>query len=292
MKLLFWPLLLLLFGAMTCQSPGTGHQAEGPYSNHLANESSPYLLQHANNPVDWYPWGEAALEKAEREDKMLLISVGYAACHWCHVMEHESFEDSLVSQVMNENFVCIKVDREERPDIDDVYMPACQLVSQQGCGWPLNAFALPDGRPVWAGTYYPKKEWLKVLESFINLKTNQPERLEESAVALTGGIREQESIQLNLDEANFTADRLDGIYDKFIGEIDLKKGGRRGAPKFPIPNNYQFLLRYAHQNENEQALDAVTTTLDQMARGGIYDQFGGGFARYSTDADWLVPHFE
>ena len=292
MKLLFWPLLLLLFGAMTCQSPGTGHQAEGPYSNHLANESSPYLLQHANNPVDWYPWGEAALEKAEREDKMLLISVGYAACHWCHVMEHESFEDSLVSQVMNENFVCIKVDREERPDIDDVYMTACQLVSQQGCGWPLNAFALPDGRPVWAGTYYPKKEWLKVLESFINLKTNQPERLEESAVALTGGIREQESIQLNLDEANFTAERLDGIYDKFIGEIDLKKGGRRGAPKFPIPNNYQFLLRYAHQNENEQALDAVTTTLDQMARGGIYDQFGGGFARYSTDADWLVPHFE
>ncbi|MEO0776830.1 MAG: thioredoxin domain-containing protein [Bacteroidota bacterium] len=292
MKLLFWPLLLLLFGAMTCQSPGTGHQAEGPYSNHLANESSPYLLQHANNPVDWYPWGEAALEKAEREDKMLLISVGYAACHWCHVMEHESFEDSLVSQVMNENFVCIKVDREERPDIDDVYMTACQLVSQQGCGWPLNAFALPDGRPVWAGTYYPKKEWLKVLESFINLKTNQPERLEESAVALTGGIREQESIQLNLDEANFTAERLDGIYDKFIGEIDLKKGGRRGAPKFPIPNNYQFLLRYAHQNENEQALDAVTTTLDQMARGGIYDQIGGGFARYSTDADWLVPHFE
>ncbi len=292
MKFLFWPLSALLLCALACKSPGGSNLQQGAFTNHLANESSPYLLQHANNPVDWYPWGEEALAKAKEEDKMLLISIGYAACHWCHVMEHESFEDTLVSRIMNENFVCVKVDREERPDIDDVYMTACHLASGQGCGWPLNAFALSDGKPVWAGTYYPKKEWIKVLESFIDLKENQRDRLEESAAALTGGIQDQESITLNLSETNFTKEILTETYDKFIGGVDLKKGGRKGAPKFPLPNNYQFLLSYAHQTGEQQALEAVTTTLNQMAWGGIYDQVGGGFARYSTDADWLVPHFE
>lgn len=152
---------------LNCTSQnGKIHHGNAQYSNHLANESSPYLLQHANNPVDWYPWGEAALQKAKEENKMLLISIGYAACHWCHVMEHESFEDTLVSKIMNENFVCIKVDREERPDIDDVYMTACHISSGRSCGWPLNAFALPDGRPVWAGTYFPKEEWTNILNTF------------------------------------------------------------------------------------------------------------------------------
>ena len=152
---------------------------EFEHTNELINESSPYLLQHAHNPVDWYPWGEAALEKARKEDKLLIVSIGYAACHWCHVMEHESFEDSTVAALMNEHFVSIKVDREERPDIDDVYMTACQMASGRGCGWPLNAFALPNGQPVWAGTYFPKAEWMRILDQFVNLKKDEPEKLKE-----------------------------------------------------------------------------------------------------------------
>jgi uncharacterized protein YyaL (SSP411 family) len=262
------------------------------YTNHLINESSPYLLQHAHNPVDWHPWGEEALQKAEEEGKMLLISVGYAACHWCHVMEHESFEDTLVAKIMNDNFVCIKVDREERPDVDDVYMTACQLTNGRGCGWPLNSFALADGRPFWAGTYFPKDKWIQVLNTFVELKQNEPEKLKDFAEKLTNGLQTAESINVQLGEGNFTAEALDEVAAKFVNQIDLKWGGRQGSPKFPMPNNYEFLLQYHHLTGNQEALSAVSVTLLNLADGGIYDQLGGGFARYSTDARWIVPHFE
>ncbi|MEM1319593.1 MAG: thioredoxin domain-containing protein [Bacteroidota bacterium] len=276
-----------------CKSPnGNAQHSEGQYRNHLANESSPYLLQHAGNPVDWYPWGEEALAKAKAEDKMLVISVGYAACHWCHVMEHESFEDTLVSQIMNENFVCIKVDREERPDIDDVYMTACQMATGKSCGWPLNAFALPDGRPVWAGTYFPKKDWMEVLNHFVKLHKEEPQKLDEYAEQLTSGIQANSGIEINTGDQVFTEDALQDIAKQFLTNVDFNRGGRKGAPKFPMPNNYQFLLNYHQIYGEEKALKAVTTTLDQMAMGGIYDQLGGGFARYSVDGEWKVPHFE
>ncbi|MFT4663791.1 MAG: hypothetical protein ACI8YQ_002112 [Polaribacter sp.] len=292
MKYLFsLSLLLTLFCA--CKSTNNSNQSTPAHKgNHLVGQSSPYLLQHAQNPVDWYPWGEEALAKAKKEDKMILVSVGYAACHWCHVMEHESFEDSLVAKVMNDNFVCIKVDREERPDVDDVYMTACHMATGKSCGWPLNAFALPDGRPVWAGTYFPKKEWLKVMDYFVKLRVDEPQKLEQFAQDLTSGIQGAEKIEINTGKPTFTESTLDGIATKFLNNIDFAKGGRKGAPKFPMPNNYEFLLAYHHMSGESRALNAVTKTLDEMAFGGIYDQLGGGFARYSTDADWKVPHFE
>ena len=293
MNMFKWCLLCSLLIIVACKSPtGKAQYGETGYSNHLANESSPYLLQHAKNPVDWYPWGDKALEKAKTEDKMILVSIGYAACHWCHVMEHESFEDTTVSRIMNENFVCIKVDREERPDIDDVYMTACHLATGQGCGWPLNAFALPDGRPVWAGTYFPKENWMDVLNTFIEMRDSEPEKLEEYATSLTSGIQNQENIVLNGSDQNFVAPVLDKILVNFLKSIDMKKGGRNGAPKFPMPNNYEFLLSYAHLNNHSEAMDAVRVTLDNIANGGIYDHLGGGFARYTVDDKWLVPHFE
>ncbi len=264
----------------------------GEHSNHLANESSPYLLQHANNPVDWYPWGEEALQKAKAENKMILVSIGYAACHWCHVMEHESFEDTLVSKIMNEHFVNIKVDREERPDIDDIYMTACHLATGKSCGWPLNAFALPDGRPVWAGTYFPKNQWLDVMNTFIKIRDEEPEKLEKYAAQLTGSITAGEQIAINITDQSFSKDTLQKIGTTFLKNIDLKLGGRKGSPKFPMPNNYEFLLSFAHQYDDDEAMEAVTITLDNIANGGIYDHLGGGFARYSTDAKWKVPHFE
>lgn len=262
------------------------------YTNALIDESSPYLLQHAHNPVDWYPWGEEALARAKMENKMLLISIGYAACHWCHVMEHESFEDSLVAAVMNENFICIKVDREERPDVDDVYMTACQLASGRGCGWPLNAFALPDGRPVWAGTYFPKDQWVKILTQFGDMHATDLQRLEEAADKITKGIAAQGSIEVNTEEILFNQEDLQIAAADMLSGIDMEDGGRQGAPKFPMPNNYQLLLKLYHLTGNERLLRAATVTLDKMAKGGIYDQLGGGFARYSVDSYWLAPHFE
>jgi uncharacterized protein YyaL (SSP411 family) len=262
------------------------------YTNKLADESSPYLLQHAHNPVNWHPWGEEALQKAKDEDKMLIISIGYAACHWCHVMEHESFEDSLVAQIMNDNFVCIKVDREERPDVDDVYMTACHLASGGSCGWPLNAFALPDGRPVWAGTYFPKENWMNILNQFTQLYATDRQRLESSAEKITEGIQSSEELSLVESDQEFTNKKLNNIADNFISNIDFRKGGRKGSPKFPMPNNYEFLLKYYQKTGDTRAHDAVITTLDNMGDGGIYDQIGGGFSRYSVDPIWKVPHFE
>ena len=292
-------LLLAVFLMPSCKAPNTNAHDESSkenehhkFTNHLIHENSPYLLQHAHNPVNWYPWGKEALAKAKTENKMMIISIGYAACHWCHVMEHESFEDTTVAKIMNDNFVCIKIDREERPDIDDVYMTACHIASGRSCGWPLNAFAMPDTRPVWAGTYFPKDDWVKVLNQFVDIKTNDPDKLEKWASELTNNIQSSASIGKNTADQNFNADALNKIAENFMQNIDFKKGGRKGAPKFPMPNNYEFLLRYHYLNGNTKAFDAVKTTLDKMADGGIYDQIGGGFSRYSTDDHWLVPHFE
>ncbi len=262
-----------------------------PYTNSLIDESSPYLLQHAHNPVNWNPWNEEVLARAKRENKLLIISIGYSACHWCHVMEHESFEDSLVAKIMNDHFIPIKVDREERPDVDDVYMTACNLVTGRG-GWPLNAFALPDGRPIWAGTYFPKDDWINILEQFNKLQQENPEKLEESADQITKGIKAQDQITVATGEQEFTSQELQLIGQAFIGQIDFVDGGRKGAPKFPMPNNYQFLLKYHYLYKDAEALRAVNITLDKMANGGIYDQIGGGYARYSVDGFWMVPHFE
>ena len=263
----------------------------GKKANRLINESSPYLLQHAYNPVDWYPWGDEALEKAKTEDKMILVSVGYSACHWCHVMEHESFEDSTVAAIMNEYFVPIKVDREERPDVDDIYMTACNLITGSG-GWPLNAFALPDGRPIWAGTYFPKDQWTDILNQFKKLNEESKDRLIESAEKITEGISSVNELEVVTADLTFTESVLDSIGVKFLNNIDFNEGGRQGAPKFPMPNNYQFLMKYYSLTDNQEAQEAVNITLDKMAMGGIFDHLGGGFARYSVDDVWLVPHFE
>ena len=264
---------------------------EHRFTNKLINETSPYLLQHAHNPVDWHAWNDETLELAKKENKLLLISVGYAACHWCHVMEHESFEDSAVAAIMNENFINVKVDREERPDVDQVYMNAVQLLTGRG-GWPLNCVALPDGRPIWGGTYFPKDKWINALTQLADLYKNEPEKAEEYAAKLTEGIKQSGLITLNEEEAVFDKEEFHSAIDAWHPNMDLKNGGRKGAPKFPMPGNLQFLLRYAVQSENKDIMDYVNTSLTQMAFGGIFDHVGGGFARYSVDDHWHVPHFE
>lgn len=259
--------------------------------NHLIGETSPYLLQHAYNPVDWYPWGEEALAKAKAENKPLLISIGYSACHWCHVMEHESFEDEKVAQRMNELFVCIKVDREERPDIDQIYMDAVQLMTRRG-GWPLNCFALPDGRPFFGGTYFPKAQWLDILKRVSGEYTKNPEKVNEYASKLTEGVQAVGVIPMNTATPEFSPEVADLTVKNWSASFDRDEGGPNHAPKFPIPNNWQFLLRQAHLSKDQELMKQVELTLDKMAYGGIYDQLGGGFARYSTDELWKVPHFE
>ena len=258
--------------------------------NSLIKESSPYLLQHANNPVNWYAWNDETLALAKRENKLILVSIGYSACHWCHVMEHESFEDEQVAQIMNENFINIKVDREERPDIDMVYMGAVQLMTGQG-GWPLNCFALPDGRPIYGGTYFPKKQWVNVLSNLADLFATNPDKAYEYAAHLTDGL-EQLEIPKVTNENDFEIETLYKSVNKWKSGFDNEQGGPNRAPKFPLPNNYLFLLNY-HFYENDLSIKKhLDLTLTKMAWGGIYDQLGGGFARYSTDVLWKVPHFE
>lgn len=269
---------------------------EFKYTNSLIKESSPYLLQHAHNPVNWFAWNDETLAKAKQENKPILISIGYSACHWCHVMEHESFEDEQVAQLMNDHFICIKVDREERPDIDQVYMTAVQLMTGQG-GWPLNCFALPDGRPVFGGTYFPKQKWMDVLLNIADLYTEQPQRFLDYAEQLTEGIKLAELVKVNDASIEFNIDTLHQTYANWKIRFDTVEGGPNISPKFPLPNNYQFLLQYAFSkslsNEMQiEVLKQVELTLKKMAYGGIYDQIGGGFARYSTDHYWKAPHFE
>ena len=286
--------LIIIISSLSCNSQHTqisNMNSQHKYTNSLVHETSPYLLQHAHNPVDWHPWNDVTLAKAKEEDKLLLISIGYSACHWCHVMEHESFEDEEVAKIMNDNFICIKVDREERPDIDQIYMTAVQLMKQRG-GWPLNCIALPDGRPFWGGTYFRKNDWKKQILGLVNVYQNERENVIEFAEKLLQEIQQVETIIKNPKEEVFLFSDLDKIVNPWIEEFDNLDGGSNKAPKFPMPNAYSFLLHYAHLSNNKAVLDHIELTLDKMAFGGIYDQIGGGFSRYSVDRLWKAPHFE
>lgn len=261
------------------------------HTNLLSTETSPYLLQHAHNPVNWRPWGEKAFEAARAGNKLVLVSIGYSTCHWCHVMERESFEDEEVARVMNEHFVCIKVDREERPDIDQVYMTAVQLMTGHG-GWPLNCFTLPDGRPVYGGTYFHREQWLHVLQQLQHTWQQEPDKVAGYADRLHAGIEQAELVELNAGPQEFTRKDVQRMANGLEKHFDTTWGGPDRAPKFPMPCNYAFLLRYAATTGNKRVARQVRLTLDKMAQGGIFDQIGGGFARYSTDLQWKVPHFE
>jgi uncharacterized protein YyaL (SSP411 family) len=277
-----------IFALISCSS--NQNKMNKP-TNSLITETSPYLLQHAHNPVNWYPWGQEALQKAKAEGKLLIISIGYSSCHWCHVMEHESFEDSTVAALMNEHFISIKIDREERPDLDNLYMGAVQLMTGRG-GWPLNCVALPDGRPVWGGTYFPKAEWMKSLSTIHEIYTTEPNRVREYADELATGIKKSDNLTPVGGIPNFTEADLQDMVQNWKSRFDNRLGGPDKAPKFPLPNNYQFLLRYGFLSGDEAVTNHVKLTLEKMAFGGIYDQIGGGFSRYSVDGLWKVPHFE
>ena len=260
--------------------------------NSLIQQTSPYLLQHAYNPVNWEAFSPSAFTKAKNENKLVLISIGYSACHWCHVMEHESFEDAEVAEIMNQHFINIKVDREERTDVDMLYLQAVQLMTGQG-GWPLNCFTLPNGKPVYGGTYFQKQQWINILKNLVDLHKNQPEKIIEYANNLTDGILQAELITTQKQSNNsIDVTVLQNSVKNWKKRFDNKEGGPNKAPKFPLPNNYQFLLRYAILQNDTELLNHVNLTLTKMAQGGIYDQLRGGFARYSTDTLWKVPHFE
>jgi uncharacterized protein YyaL (SSP411 family) len=276
---------------MNCKGQNP-ESSEHKYTNNLINETSPYLLQHAYNPVNWHAWNDETLKKANSENKLMIISVGYSACHWCHVMEHESFEDSLVAQVMNKNFINVKVDREERPDVDQAYMNALYLLNNGNGGWPLNIVALPDGRPIWGATYLPKEQWTNALEQISKLYNESPEKLLEQADNIEKGMASFDMVTLNTDEPIFENKDIDTAIEKWSLNFDNSFGGLNREQKFMMPNNYHFLLRYAHQNNDEELMDFVNLTLTKMAYGGVYDQIGGGFSRYSVDKKWHVPHFE
>ncbi len=272
--------------------------------NRLQFETSPYLLQHAGNPVDWHAWKPAALDRARAEDKPILLSIGYSTCHWCHVMERESFEDEATAAFMNRHFINIKVDREERPDVDQIYMEACQAFSGS-CGWPLNCFLLPDGRPFFAGTYYPpqpahnRPSWRQLMENIVVAYHDRRQEVEKQADQLTSIMQRSDSIFiedgiLSVHEADnrFSTETADRISAQLRLHFDTRHGGFGGAPKFPATMALQFLLDYHHFSGNEPALRHAEWSLERMIRGGIYDQLGGGFARYATDREWLIPHFE
>lgn len=262
-------------------------------ANRLIHEKSPYLLQHAYNPVDWFPWSDEAFEKAKAEDKPIFLSIGYSTCHWCHVMERESFEDDEVAEILNKHFVSIKVDREERPDIDNIYMSACQALTGHG-GWPLTIFMTPEKKPFYAGTYFPKNDRMGMpgLISILNRVVKAWQRDRDTLIESSHQITEALGRQDEFSEDELPADTIHEAYSDFKEDFDAEYGGFGRAPKFPTPHNLLFLLRYWHAEKVENALHMVEKTLDSMYRGGIYDHIGFGFCRYSTDRKWLVPHFE
>jgi uncharacterized protein YyaL (SSP411 family) len=268
--------------------------SEPEFTNRLSEEKSPYLLQHAHNPVDWYPWSEEAFQKAKTEDKSVFLSIGYSTCHWCHVMERESFEDLEVAEILNRDFVAIKVDREERPDLDHIYMSFCQALTGHG-GWPLSVFLTPEKKPFFAGTYFPKESqlgmpgFIALLNGISELWKNQREDLLRQGESVLQHITRITIIGTGND---ITRDDLDRAYRTLRRSFDSEYGGFGNAPKFPSPHTLSFLLRYGVLNNEDLAIDMVDKTLDGMYRGGMYDHIGGGFSRYSTDEQWLVPHFE
>src|SRR5437667_7474991 len=262
--------------------------------NRLADATSPYLLQHAGNPVDWYEWGSDALDRAKREEKPILLSIGYAACHWCHVMAHESFEDPGIAERMNELFVNIKVDREERPDLDAIYQHALALMGEQG-GWPLTMFLTPDGEPFWGGTYFPKTSrygkpaFINLLREVERVFRQDPQSVEQNRSALMARLAQSARPK---GRVVIAAPELDRAASQIAGMIDPVNGGMRGAPKFPQPTMLEFLWRAAQRMNDKRYFGAVELTLSRIGEGGIYDHLGGGFSRYSVDERWLVPHFE
>lgn len=270
-----------------------------PHTNRLAHETSPYLLQHAHNPVDWYAWGEEALQRAKLEDKPILVSIGYSACHWCHVMERESFEDKETAAIMNEHFINIKIDREERPDLDHIYMDAVQAMSGSG-GWPLNVFLTPAAKPFYGGTYFPpvrmynRPSWKETLAAVVQAYKEKRQEIESQADYLTQHLTQPAALG-SVTDTNaglFEKEKLHDMFRQIMQVADKQEGGFGNAPKFPQTFSIQYLLRYYHFFKEETALKQACLSLDKMIYGGIYDQVGGGFARYSTDAEWLVPHFE
>ena len=250
--------------------------------NELHLESSPYLLQHAANPIYWKAWNDAALARAREENKLIILSVGYSACHWCHVMEHESFEDEEVAAIMNRHFISIKVDREERPDIDATYMKAVQLMTGQG-GWPMNVVLLPDGRPVWGGTYFRKDNWIASLEQLHELYVTDPEKVTEYAEKLLAGLRAMVPLNQNAQDNIPDTSAMAPIIQKWARSFDSDFGGYARAPKFMMPNNYLFLQRYGYQEKRQDILQHVDLTLTRMCWGGLFDILGGGFSRFSVD---------
>jgi uncharacterized protein YyaL (SSP411 family) len=291
LKRILFITLLSLVGISCSQKETTATHANNKQTNDLINETSPYLLQHAYNPVDWKAWNDKALQLAKDQNKLIVISIGYSACHWCHVMEEESFQNDSVAKIMNENFISIKVDREERPDVDQIYMDAVQLMTGSG-GWPLNCIALPDGRPVFGGTYFTKKQWTKILEDMSSLYQKDPEKVISFAEKLTDGIKNSDLITVNKEPIQFYSKTINSTITELEKTLDFKNGGQQNAPKFPMPSHLNLLLRYSHQYNNKKLQGYVITSLEKMASGGIYDQIGGGFSRYSVDDDWHIPHFE
>ena len=259
------------------------------YELHL--ETSPYLLQHANNPVHWKAWNPNSLTQAKTQNKLIIISIGYSACHWCHVMEHESFENDEVAQTMNQHFINIKVDREERPDVDAVYMKAVQIMTGQG-GWPMNVVTLPNGKPIWGGTYFRKNEWINSLEQLKELYQSNPDKILEYAEKLYQGLQAISIVNNENSQASFSNENLNLLLEKWQKSFDWEYGGMARAPKFMMPTNYQFLLRFGYQTNNQKLLEFVNLTLTKMAYGGLFDTIDGGFSRYSVDIKWHVPHFE
>ena len=259
--------------------------------NELVNETSPYLLQHAYNPVNWKAWNKASLKEAKEQNKLIVVSIGYSSCHWCHVMEEESFENDSIAKTMNDNFINIKVDREERPDIDKVYMSAVQLMTGKG-GWPLNCITLPDGRPIFGGTYFTKEQWSNILIDISKLYKENPQKVEEYAQQVTDGIKTSELITINKEEAVFKNEEIITAVNLSKEQLDPIHGGLKGAPKFPMPNTLDYLIRYQHHFNDPEIFDYIKKSLTKMAYGGIYDQIAGGFSRYSVDDRWHIPHFE
>ena len=261
------------------------------HTNNLIKESSPYLLQHAHNPVNWEAWNDDVLKQAQEEQKLILISIGYAACHWCHVMEHECFEDEEVAKTMNAHFINIKVDREERPDIDHIYMDALQMMTGSG-GWPLNILALPDGRPFWGATFVKKQEWIQVLNQLQQLYVDDPNKIIGYAENMATGLKEINAITKGENQDSIEASEIDLMVSDWAKYFDTFLGGYKRAPKFMMPTNLNFLQYYSHAKQDNTVNEYVNTTLTRMAWGGIFDHVGGGFSRYSVDTKWHVPHFE
>ncbi len=296
--LLYLFMLAALILSTTIISTAKNKGGNMSHQNRLKDEKSPYLLQHADNPVDWYPWGDEAFEKAKKEDKPILLSIGYSTCHWCHVMEHESFEDPEVAKLMNDTFISIKVDREERPDIDNVYMTVCQMISKGNCGWPLNVIMTPDKKPFFAATYIPKESrfgrsgMMDLVPRVGEVWQKDRAEILKSADSITAALTRSTDITKMQSEEELGKSTLNVAYNQLLERYDEQNGGFGQAPKFPTPHNHLFLLRYWRRTGDNQALGMVENTLKKMKNGGIYDHIGFGFHRYSTDPTWFLPHFE